>query len=128
MDTMRVDKTDGYLVVHAPKEITNEYSTSTKEFVDHLFEEHGVHDVILNLSHLNGVNSCGIGFMVSLHTRCVGNGKRLHIYKPGPQAMKTLHLVQLDTFFNIVENPVNIPGFPDVEELYSRINDDTETP
>jgi anti-sigma B factor antagonist len=128
METMRIDKASGYLVIHAPLEISLDCSTSTKQIVDDIFSEYGVSDVIFNLSHLKGINSCGIGFMVSLHTRCVTHGKRLYLYKPGPQAMKTLQLVQLNTFFSIAKELEQIPGAPDVEALYRQVNDDTGRP
>ncbi len=128
MDIMRIDKAAGYLVIHAPLEISHDCSTNTKDTVDTLFEDHGVSDVIFNLAHLKGINSCGIGFMVSLHTRCVTHGKRLYLYKPGPQTLKTLQLVQLNTFFSIVKERDQIPDAPDVEALFQQANGDTGRP
>lgn len=109
MDCLRIEAQEGVLILEAQDEISADCSARTKEIVDKHFEISDMTTVILDLSELTSINSCGIGLMVTLHTKCVGQNIRLYVLSPNKNVLKTLDLVQLSGFFNIVESMDCVP-------------------
>jgi len=112
MDSVRIERQGDFLVLKAQQEVTAESSAQCKEAVDQHFADSAFAGVLLDISDLAGINSCGIGLMVTLHTKCVGQDTMLYIMGPNKHVLKTLELVQLSNFFNIVKSFDEIPGFP----------------
>jgi len=117
MDPIRIEKHGDFLLLKAANEVTAESSAQCKETVDEFFTDLSFKGVVMDIGDLAGINSCGIGLMVTLHTKCVGQDSAFYIMNPNKHVLKTLDLVQLSNFFNLARSWDDIPGFPRPKEL-----------
>ena len=112
MNALTIDERGSCLLLTAGEEITPELSAETKLVVEERLAERHFASVVLDISRVSVINSCGIGLMVSLHTQCVGQGSTFFVLQPSPRVLKTLELVQLRNFFNILDSLAAVPGLP----------------
>lgn len=117
MDPIRVEQHGQFLLLKPLQEVTAEGSAHCKEVVDDHFTNQSFKGVVFDISELPGINSCGIGLMVTLHTKCVGQDTTLYVMGPNKHVLKTLELVQLSNFFNIVKSFDDVSGFPKPPEF-----------
>lgn len=115
MDPIRITRQGKFLLLAAPQEITADISTDCKDLVDDYFEDDTFKAVVMNLRNLLGITSCGIGLMVTLHTKCVSQGCAFYVMGANTHVLKTLELVQLRNFFKLVCSYDDIPGYNSVQ-------------
>jgi len=104
MDAFGVERRDNALRINFKGEITLEITTDIKKQIDSTLKEPGFQAVIIDLSQITFIDSSGIGFLVALNTRVMGQGKALYLFQPSGQVVKTLELVQLANFFKTLKN------------------------
>jgi len=102
MDTFRIERRDKVLFINFKGEITLEITSDLKKQIDATLKEPSFEAVVLDLAQITFIDSSGIGFLVALNTRVMGQGKRLYLFQPSAQVVKTLELVQLANFFQSV--------------------------
>lgn len=61
-----------------------------------------------DLSAVRFLDSSGIGFLVFLNNKIRQKGGRLFLMQPSAEVRKTLDLVQLLSFFDLVDNEVEL--------------------
>jgi anti-sigma B factor antagonist len=85
-------------------EITLEITGDLKRCLDAELEADAVTTVVIDLSEVPFIDSSGIGFLVSVNTRMRSSGRSCYLYKLSPAVEKTLGLVQLLQFFQILSD------------------------
>ena len=58
-------------------------------------------DVVIDISMLDFVDSCGLSVFVAAHQRLQSAGHRLTIYSPTPSARRLFQITALDTVLSI---------------------------
>lgn len=103
MDAFGIECRDNALYINLKGEITLEITTDIKKQIDATLKEPGFATVVIDLSQITFIDSSGIGFLVVLNTRVMGQGKKLYLFQPSAQVVKTLELVQLAYFFQTIK-------------------------
>ncbi|MFO7818434.1 MAG: STAS domain-containing protein, partial [Desulfovibrionales bacterium] len=57
-----------------------------------------------DLSDIKFMDSSGIGFLVATNNKVKQSGRGFYLYMPSPQVIKTLKLVNLFSFFEILRD------------------------
>jgi anti-sigma B factor antagonist len=58
-------------------------------------------DVVIDISMLDFIGSCGLSVLVAEHRRLQSSGRRLTIYSPTPSARRVFQVTALDTILLI---------------------------
>ncbi|MGE4298436.1 MAG: STAS domain-containing protein [Desulfovibrionaceae bacterium] len=104
MDALQVTRQNGSIHATLTGEITLDVAGSIKAQLDSLLEQNAYEYLILDLAAVTFIDSSGIGFLVALNTRIKAAGKKMLLFRPSTQVLKTLTLVQLMHFFTIIDN------------------------
>lgn len=83
-------------------EITLEITGDLKRSLDAELDGNSVGTVVIDLSEVTFMDSSGIGFLVSVNTRMRSAGRSFYLYRLSKPVEKTLGLVQLLQFFQIL--------------------------
>lgn len=83
-------------------EITLEITGDLKRSLDAELDGNSVATVVIDLSEVTFMDSSGIGFLVSVNTRMRSAGRSFYLYRLSRPVEKTLGLVQLLQFFQIL--------------------------
>ena len=108
METVKIERKTDTLFLYISGEITLERTGILKQETEELLKAGSFSNLVLELSKVSFVDSSGIGFLVSLNTKIRSMGRRMYLLKPSIQIKKTLDLVQLTTFFHIVEHEAEL--------------------
>jgi anti-sigma B factor antagonist len=92
------------LLLQYAGELTLEITGDLKRRLDGELDSGEVKTVVIDLSEVSFMDSSGIGFLVSVNTRMRSSGKAFFLYKLSPAVEKTLGLVQLLQFFQILSD------------------------
>lgn len=103
MENLRLARQGGVLSLILDQEITMDVTPDLKREIEAALETPYV-AVVLDLSRVSFMDSSGIGFLASLNARIQNSGKRLYLLKPSRQVSKTLELVQLIAYFDVVDD------------------------
>ena len=104
MEPLNVEKKGNVSIIRYSGELTLEVIESLKnEMQDHLSDE-STSTLVMDLSQTVFLDSSGIGFLVHLNNRKKSHNKEFYLLQPSPQVRKTLSLVKLLDFFQILEN------------------------
>lgn len=104
MEAFRVEQRGDAVFIQLLGEITLEITGELKVEIDHALRSSEYVAIVLDLSGITFMDSSGIGFLVALNTKTIGQGKKMHLFKPSAQVVKTLELVQLSNFFHILQD------------------------
>ncbi len=66
-----------------------------------VLNDSAVTGVVLNLEHINYMDSTGLGELVGYLSRFQDRGKRLRLVKPNQTVLKLLQLTKLDQIFKV---------------------------
>jgi anti-anti-sigma factor len=70
-------------------------------------EEHmrnaGVRYLVLNLEHVEEIDSAGVGVIVKETTQALAAGQKLFLYRPSPPALEALQNSEVSGFFPLLE-------------------------
>ena len=104
MEGLRVESKNGAIFFNFNGEITLEVTADLKNEIEQALEGQTYKVLVFDLAGVNFMDSSGIGFLVAQNTKVKGGGKRMYLYRPSAQVKKTLDLVQLSNFFQIIED------------------------
>lgn len=103
MEAFTLERKDGLLIVSFSGEITLEVTNQLKNEMEVAIKQGDFENLVVDLAEISFMDSSGIGFLVALNTKILGQGKKMYLYRPSDQVHKTLALVQLSTFFKVLE-------------------------
>jgi len=89
-------------------EVTLDVTPELKRRLEAELAGNEVAAVVLDLSGVGFMDSSGIGFLVSINTRMRSIGKACYLCRLSPKVRKTLGLVQLLSYFQVVENEEDV--------------------
>ena len=78
--------------------ILGDESNGLRTTVDHLLSS-GATRIVIQLEHVNFVDSAGIGSLIEIHRKTKGKGGRLMLTNLGPKLRQALELAGLLTIF-----------------------------
>ena len=104
MEGLLIEKKDGLVAVVYGGEITLDVTSVMKGEINAATESVDYKNLIMDLSSVSFIDSSGIGFLVSLNSRIRNAGKTFYLFKPSPQVVKTLDLVQMIKYFKIINS------------------------
>lgn len=110
MERMKVDKKGQACILRYSGELTLEVIDSLKDQVEEYLSGSECMAVVMDLSKTVFLDSSGIGFLVHINNRKTSKNKEFYLLAPSPQVRKTLSLVKLIDFFNILEDEEEIPS------------------
>lgn len=104
MEKLTLTHGEGVLLLHYAGEITLEITGDLKRLLDAELLDAAVRAVVVDLSGVPFMDSSGIGFLVSCNTRMRSSGREFYLYRLSRAVEKTLGLVQLLGFFQILKD------------------------
>jgi anti-sigma B factor antagonist len=104
MEGLRIEEKDNALYVSLSGEVTLESTAALKQEIEAALDESGAENVVVDLAGVSFMDSSGIGFLVALNTRVKGRNRNMYLFRPSSQVAKTLELVQLSSFFRILDD------------------------
>lgn len=104
MEGLNIEKKNGAVLIAYKGELTLDVTQELKMNIHNALEESGQGLLVLDLSKVDFIDSSGIGFLVSMASRLKNSGVDFHMFKPSIQVSKTLELVQLKSYFSIIES------------------------
>lgn len=104
MEKLTLSCGNGLLLLRYAGEITLEITGELKRRLDEALRDDSVQAVVIDLSGVSFMDSSGIGFLVSINTRMRSSGRSFYLYRLNPAVEKTLGLVQLLSFFEILKD------------------------
>lgn len=110
MEGLSIEKKSKAVLAVYDGELTLDVTQDLKKNLKHALDETGFKILVLDLSKVNFIDSSGIGFLVSLASRLRNAGVDFRMLKPSVQVGKTLELVQLKSYFNIIESGEELEG------------------
>jgi anti-sigma B factor antagonist len=90
-------------------ELTLEVIDSLKDEIEGYLSRPECMVLVMDLSKTVFLDSSGIGFLVHINNRKTIKNKEFYLLDPSPQVRKTLNLVKLIDFFNIIDDVSDIP-------------------
>lgn len=103
MEAVKIDKQGTVVFFRFNGEITLEITSTLKQQITEALAEDDADILVFDLSEVTFMDSSGIGFLVARNTAYKGSGKKMYLFKPSTQVRKTLDLVQLSSFFDILD-------------------------
>ncbi len=104
MEKLTLRRIGNALMLHYVGEITLEITGDLKRRLDAELEGDEVGTVVIDLGDVSFMDSSGIGFLVSVNTRMRSAGRAFFLYRLSPPVEKTLGLVQLLQFFQVLSD------------------------
>ncbi|EFL49878.1 anti-sigma-factor antagonist [Solidesulfovibrio fructosivorans JJ]] len=102
MEKLTLTHVGNALMLRYVGEITLEITGDLKRRLDAELDGNSVGTVVIDLSDVTFMDSSGIGFLVSVNTRMRSAGRSFYLYRLSKPVEKTLGLVQLLQFFQIL--------------------------
>ncbi len=97
-------KKEKVLMVKYAGELTLEVIEELRKELERLLEEHKDKVWVFDLSEVNFMDSSGIGFLVHTNNKKKMSNGKFYLLSPSQAVIKTLSLVNLLNFFEIVES------------------------
>lgn len=91
-------------------ELANERVVAARQELEQALADAGSTGLVVDLSGVSFLDSSGIGLLVSLAAQARAAGRGFHLLAPSPQARKTLELVQLIRYFDILPSRDSLSG------------------
>lgn len=104
MEAFKIEHRDNLLLVSFSGEITLEVTNQLKSQMEVTIKQGDFDNLVVDLADISFMDSSGIGFLVAMNTKIMGLDKKMYLYRPSEQVRKTLALVQLSTFFKMIED------------------------
>lgn len=108
METLSVNKEEGSIIVKYSGELTLEVTSRFKKEFDEIFEQKDWNNIIFDMQNISFMDSSGIGFLVSMHNKIKQKGLSFYVFKPSISVIKTLKLVKLLSFFDVLEEDIDL--------------------
>lgn len=81
-----------------------EVKKETEPYTEPYMEDGEFQMLVIDLSKTTFLDSSGIGFLVHVNNRMRSRNKKLYLLNLSPQVKKSLSLVRLLDFFNVIED------------------------
>ncbi len=104
MESLEFKVKDKYNIIKYSGELTLDVVEELKVEIKKFIDKNGDKILVFDLSDISFMDSSGIGFLVNLNNLNKAKNKKLYLLNPSPAVKKTLSLVNLLNFFEIVEN------------------------
>jgi anti-sigma B factor antagonist len=104
MKTLEIEKREQVCILKYSGELTLEVIDQLREESEEYLLSENCQVLVMDLSKTVFLDSSGIGFLVHLNNRKKSNKKQFYLFKPSPQVRKTLSLVKLIDFFNLLDS------------------------
>lgn len=104
MEELQLEKQDSTCVIRYSGELTLEVTPQLKQKLEEPLQSGECQTLVMDLAKTVFMDSSGIGFLVALNNRMRQNKNKFFLLAPSPQVRKTLTLVKLIDFFEIIEN------------------------
>ena len=108
MENLTISHGKSALFLKYEGEFTLDVTPELKRRLEAELAENDVAAVVLDLSGVGFMDSSGIGFLVFVNTRMRSAGKGCYLCRLSPKVRKTLGLVQLLTYFTVLENDEDV--------------------
>ena len=103
MESLQIKKQGRLLMVIFQGELTLEIVEELKSRIEELFLDDW--DIlVIDLKNIDFLDSSGIGFLVATNNRVKQSNKKFYLLAPSQQVVKTLKLVNLLHFFDILDS------------------------
>jgi anti-sigma B factor antagonist len=110
MEALKVEKIGRTCLMRYSGELTLEVIDRLKQEIEDYLTDQDCQTLVMDLSKTVFLDSSGIGFLVHINNRKKANNKEFYLLKPSAQVQKTLSLVKLIDFFNILEDESQLEG------------------
>jgi len=110
VEKLTIRRMNDVLLLKYAGEITLEITGDLKRHLEAELDEGDVRAVVIDLSGVPFMDSSGIGFLVSVNTRMRSSGKSFYLYQLSVPVQKTLGLVQLLDFFQVLQDEAGLNG------------------
>ena len=110
MENLTIRRESDILMLKYAGEITLEVTADCKRRLDKELGEGEVRAVVADLSGVSFLDSSGIGLLVSINTRMRSSGKAFYLYQLSQPVERTLGLVQLLDFFQVIKDDAALAG------------------
>ncbi len=104
MEKLTISRGKNALLLKYDGEVTLDVTPQLKRVLEAELTENDVHTVVIDLSGVGFMDSSGIGFLVFVNTRMQSVGKACYLCRLSPKVRKTLGLVQLLSYFQVIED------------------------
>ncbi|MFO8032006.1 MAG: STAS domain-containing protein [Desulfohalobiaceae bacterium] len=104
MERLNIEKQGRICILRFSGELTLEVVDKLKEETEQYLQTQDCPDLVLDLSQTMFLDSSGIGLLVNLNNKQKEQNLEFYLLSPSPQVRKTLSLVKLIDFFNILES------------------------
>ena len=91
-------------------ELANERATAVRRGLEQALDDTGCGVLVADLAGVSFLDSSGIGLLVSVAARARAAGRDFFLLEPSTQVRKTLELVQLMAYFQVLPGPEALPG------------------
>lgn len=117
MKCLQVERKGRVCILEHSGELTLDTIPEIKEQTEPYLDSPDFQILVMDLSNTVFLDSSGIGFLVHVNSRMRSKNTKLYLYNLSPQVKKSLSLVRLLEFFNILESEAAletlIQGEPD---------------
>jgi len=110
MERIKIDKKGQACILRYSGELTLEVIDTLKDEIEEYLNGPECTVLVMDLSNTVFLDSSGIGFLVHINNRKTTKNKEFYILAPSSQVRKTLSLVKLIDFFNIIDDESELPG------------------
>ncbi len=104
MEPFRLISRGGVIRVTLSGEFGLEITEPLKTRLHEAIQDPTYRFVVVDLADITFMDSSGIGFLVASNTRIHAQGKKMYLFKPSQQIRRILGLVQLESFFDILDD------------------------
>ncbi len=104
MENMRIARRGNGLVVSFIEEISLALASKARDSIAEEMNDPSIKAVLFDLENISSLNSMGIGLMVATKTNCTKSGKKFYLLSPSEAVLRTLDVVKMRTFFEILES------------------------
>ena len=100
-----------YVLALSGRLVLGDESSGLRTMVDKLLTS-GATKIVINLEHVNYMDSAGLGTLIEVHRKTKGNGGRLKLCNLGPNLRQALEMARLLPIFETCPNEAEaIAGF-----------------
>lgn len=110
MEALRLMRRGRLCLAAVAGELANERVAAVRCGLEQALEEPGCGVLVVDLAGVPFLDSSGIGLLVSLAARAKASGRRFFLLEVSPQVRKTLELVQLISYFDVLAGRDQLAG------------------
>lgn len=110
MGAFGLNRENGLVTLTLAGHITMDVTGEIKRALIAALEHEDCLGLVLELSAVTFLDSSGIGVLIAANSRMRGRGRPVYLLKPSPQVLKTLEMVQILPYFQVILDLAAIPA------------------